>query len=115
MGTFYLEEEDGWQSPFEQEAVRELRKRSFFKRFTEDEILPLLRKMKVRQHDFHSIIFPDDEVCIILDGSVESRFHENSLRIPKILGKYGAGHVLGFSEIDKGYSSHIETWNLCIS
>ena len=45
---------------FMKEACAELRTRSFFKRFTEKQLLPLMDKMTVRQHAFNDVLFPED-------------------------------------------------------
>ena len=60
---------------FARQAAYELKQKSFFKRFNEDDIIQFLPKMKVRQHEANSVIFPDFDVCIILDGLVESKYH----------------------------------------
>ena len=44
--------------------------------------------MNVKQHEKESVLFPDFDVCIILDGLVESKFHNAGDRIPQPLAKY---------------------------
>jgi len=71
--------------------------------------------MKVRQHEANSVIFPDFDVCIILDGLVESKFHKFGDRLPIPLSKFSEGDILGFNEGDNGKTSHVETWSVCTS
>ena len=51
---------------------------------------------------------------MILDGAVETLFHENKSRLPRMMGKYGPGDIIGADWIDRGISSHSESWNLCL-
>jgi len=67
--------------------------------------------MKVKQYEAESVIFPDFDVCIILEGLIESKFHVFGDRIPKPLAKYGEGDILGFNEGDNGNTAHVETWS----
>jgi len=48
------------------------------------------------------MIFPDFEVIIILDGLVESKYHEFGSRLPKPLSKFSEGDILGFADGDDG-------------
>ena len=71
--------------------------------------------MKVIQYKPDSIIFPDFDVSIILDGLVESKYHEFENRIPKPLSKFTEGDILGFVDGDDGKTSHVNTWSICKS
>ena len=77
--------------------------------------MQFLPKMKVRQHEANSVIFPDFDVCIILDGVIESKFHEFGKRIPCPLSTFKQGDVLGFVDGDNGRTAHVETWSICKS
>lgn len=48
------------------------------------------------------MIFPDFDVLIILDGLVESKYHEFGSRLPKPLSKFSEGDILGFADGDDG-------------
>lgn len=93
-------------------AAEELRQRSFFKRFRNEDIVKFLPKMEVKQYEPDKVIFPDFDVCIIVSGLVESKFHVFGDRIPKPLAKYGEGDILGFISGDSGTSAHVETWSI---
>lgn len=71
-------------------------------------------KMKVKQFKYREIIFPTDEIYVIIYGDVEVRRHEAASRLSSIVGKYQEGHVIGVDELDKGQSSHLESWNICL-
>jgi len=73
-----------------------------------------LPKMKVKQFKYREIIFPTDEIYVIIYGDVEVRRHEAASRLSSIVGKYQEGHVIGVDELDKGQSSHLESWNICL-
>ena len=77
--------------------------------------MKFLPKMKVRQHEADTCIFPDFDVCIILDGLIETKFHVFGDRIPKPLNKFKEGDILGYVQGDGGKSSHVETWSVCRS
>jgi len=49
-GTFWNHEDQSWLSKFEPDIIEELTSRSFFKRFSPDDLRPFLSKMKVKQH-----------------------------------------------------------------
>lgn len=100
---------------FAREAAEELHHRSFFKRFRVEDLMKFLPKMKVRQHEADTCIFPDFDVCIILDGLIETKFHVFGDRIPKPLNKFKEGDILGYVQGDGGKSSHVETWSVCRS
>ena len=51
-GTFWDIEQKGWLLKFEDEIVEELRTRSFFKRFTHNDLKPFVKRMIVKQHKF---------------------------------------------------------------
>ena len=70
--------------------------------------------MKVEQYKPRSVIFPDFEVCIILSGLVETKYHTFGSRIPKPHAKYGEGDILGFMEGDDGATAHVETWSISV-
>jgi len=70
--------------------------------------------MKVKQFKYREIIFPTDEIYVIIYGDVEVRRHEAASRLSSIVGKYQEGHVIGVDELDKGQSSHLESWNICL-
>jgi len=108
-GTYYINKE--WNMNLATPAAKELRDRSFFKRFSVQDIVQFLPKMKVKQYEAGSVIFPDFDVCIILEGLIESKFHVFGDRIPKPLAKYGEGDILGFNEGDNGNTAHVETWS----
>ena len=72
-GRYYNNGE--WKMKFARHAAYELQQKSFFKRFPLEDIVKFLPKMKVRHHENNSVLFPDFDVCIILDGLVESKFH----------------------------------------
>lgn len=95
--------------------AEELTTRSFFKRFKTADIVKFLPMMKVKQHEIESVLFPDFDVCIILDGLVESKFHNSGERIPKPLAKYTQGDILGYLDGDNGSTAHVETWSICMS
>jgi galactokinase len=94
LGTFYHQK--CWKMTFAKHIAEELRTRSFFKRFKADDLIKFLPLMKVKQHKMDSVLFPDFDVCIILDGLVESKFHNAGDRIPKPLAKYRQGDILGY-------------------
>ena len=112
-GTFYNHKQ--WLIKFARQAAEELCNRSFFKRFKVEDVMNFLPLMKVRQHEPNSVIFPDFDVCIILDGVIESKFHKFGERIPKPLSRFTEGDILGFPEGDNGSTSHVETWSICKS
>ena len=87
---------------FARQAAEELHSKSFFNRFNLKDLVKFLPKMKVRQHKPSTMIFPDFDVCIILDGLVESKYHEFGNRIPKPLSKFTEGDILGFAQGDNG-------------
>ena len=58
--------------------------------------------MKLKQHKKESVLFPDFEVCIILDGLVESKYHNAGERIPLPLAKFRQGDILGYLDGDNG-------------
>ena len=66
--------------------------------------------MKVKHHAQGSIIFPDFEVCIILEGVTQAKRHSFGQRIPFLLSNPSEGDILGFVEGDGGLTSHVETW-----
>lgn len=86
FGTLYQHKK--WSMKHSTTIAEELRTRSFFKRFKTADIVKFLPLMKVKQHEIESVMFPDFDVCIILDGLVESKFHNSGERIPKPLAKY---------------------------
>ena len=53
------------------------------------------------------MIFPDNEVIIILDGIVETKRHIYRERVPVPCNIYRAGCVLGFDEGDDGVTSNV--------
>ena len=67
------------------------------------------------QFEPNSMIFPDFDVYIILDGLVESKNHVFGNRIPKPLCKFTKGDILGFTDGDDGKTSHVNTWSICKS
>ena len=71
--------------------------------------------MTVKQHPTNTVIFPDMDVCIVLDGIVETKRHIPGERIPIPCNIYRAGCVLGFDDGDSGVTSNIETWSVCKS
>ena len=72
-------------------------------------------RMTVKQHPANTVIFPDMDVCIVLDGIVETKRHIPGERIPIPCNIYRAGCVLGFDDGDSGVTSNIETWSVCKS
>ena len=114
LGTFYTHKKI-WLMKLARQACEELTTRPFFKRFQVKDLIKHLPKMRVRHHAANTMIFPDFEVCIILDGLVESKFHVFGNRIPKPLSKFKAGDILGFTDGDNGKTSHVETWHTCMS
>lgn len=50
FGTYWDVGRKSWHMKFEREIVEELRRRSFFKRFSAKDLAPFLSKMVVRQH-----------------------------------------------------------------
>ena len=113
FGTYFTHKE--WIMKFATQAAEELRGRSFFKRFANKDLVKFLPRMKVRQHEPNSVIFPDFDVCIILDGLVETKFHVFGDRIPKPFCKFTEGDILGFDMGDNGSTSHVETWSVARS
>ena len=113
LGTYY--ENDKWYMGLATHAANELRGRSFFKRFTNEDIVQFLPKMRVEQFEPQQLIFPDYDVCIILAGLVETKYHKFGDRVPKPHAKYREGDVLGFIEGDNGATAHVETWSVCVS
>ena len=63
---FYVNKE--WVLP--EEAVKELHKRSFFKRFRIDDLYGFMPHMKVAQFQVNDIIYLEERACVILSGSV---------------------------------------------
>ena len=110
LGTYYQHGKK-WNLNLAENAAEELRRRSFFKRFSNADIVQFLPKMKVKQYKPESVIFPDFDVCIVLEGLVESKFHVFGDRVPKPLAKYGEGDILGFNHGDNGNTAHVETWS----
>ena len=113
LGTFF--KADSLQWIFHKDAAEELCKRSFFKRFLPSEIEEFLPKMKVKQHLKRTVIFPDDEICVILDGTVESKQHIAGKRVPVLFNQFQAGDILGFDKGDNGQTSNSTTWSICQS
>ena len=54
-------------------------------------------------------------MCILLAGSVEVMAHKEGKRIPKTVGVFEVGDILGFKEGDNGITSNVETWTQCMS
>ena len=71
--------------------------------------------MTVSAHKPNTVIFPDKDVCILLDGIVETKKHRAGERIPEPCNIYRAGCVLGYDDGDSGITSNVETWSLCKS
>ena len=72
-----------------------------------------LPRMQVRQFKTDNVIFPDNEVIIILEGIVETKRHIFGERVPVPCNIYRAGCVLGFDDGDEGVTSNVETWSVC--
>ena len=75
----------------------------------------MVPKMTPRRHEKNSVIFPDNEICILLEGIVETKKHKAGLRIPEPCNIYRNGCVLGYDEGDNGITSNVETWSVCKS
>lgn len=71
--------------------------------------------MTVKQHDFQQYLFTDNQVCVILAGAVETTFHRNTAKNPEMIGKFQAGDVIGFAASDRGITSNVQAWNICVS
>lgn len=70
--------------------------------------------MKVRFCSENSLVcVEEDEILIVLSGSMESRLHNNS-RLYKIQSKYNPGDIIGAFRLDHGRSTNYECWNVCI-
>lgn len=106
-GSYWIHEEQSWLYKFDHEIVEELRRRSFFKRFSSDDLMPFLKKMTVKQHKFQNYLFPDQQVCIILSGRVEVSYHEDIARVSKLIGRFQAGDIIGFREGDGGVTNNV--------
>ena len=72
----------------------------------------MLPKMIPKEHKPDTVIFPDSEVCILLEGIVETKKHKAGERIPEPCNIYRRGCVLGFDEGDNGTTSNVETWSV---
>ena len=71
--------------------------------------------MKVKRHSKGSVIFPDDKICVILEGLVESKQHVAGERVPRPFNKFYSGDILGFDKGDNGQTSNSNTWSICQS
>ena len=71
--------------------------------------------MTVKQHSKGSVIFPDEQICVILDGLVESKQHVAGQRVPIPFNKFQEGDILGFDKGDNGQTSNSNTWSICQS
>ena len=80
-GTFWKKGLDCWE-PFPEDIAKELKTRRFFSRFEVQDLQNFLPRMKVRQHSVNDVIFPDNEVFIILGGTVETKRHIYGERVP---------------------------------
>jgi len=71
--------------------------------------------MKVRKVKQDCIVFIDeDNVQIILSGSVEVRMHSEESRLFKMAARYKEGDIIGARHLDRGRSTDSESWNVCI-
>ena len=114
VGTFWKVEDEQWE-PYPTEIAKELKRRSFFSRFEVCDLEKFVPKMTANRHEVNSVIFPDEQIFIILEGMVETKRHIFGKRVPVPCNIYRAGCVLGFDEGDKGVTSNIETWSVCKS
>jgi len=87
-----------------------LKKKSFFCRFDVDVLKEFIPKMKVKIYEANSLIFCEDEVCIITGGMVIIQNFHNKFRSGKMMAKYTEGDIMGFAEIDNGMSNHKDSW-----
>ena len=71
--------------------------------------------MVVRHHHPDAVIFPDRQVCIVLDGMIESKQHVAGVRVPNPFNKFQRGDILGFDHGDNGATSNANTWSTCRS
>lgn len=95
--------------------MKELKKRQFFKRFAEKDIAKALPGMTVKQHKYGQFIFPDNNVAVILAGSVEVNHHADTVSKAGLIGKFSAGDIIGFELGDGGITCNVEAWIKCIS
>ena len=71
--------------------------------------------MVVKSHESGSYIFPDEQICVLLGGMVESKQHFAKRRVPVPHAKFQAGDILGFDAGDRGQTSSSNTWSQCMS
>jgi len=62
--------------------------------------------------DRDKIIFLQDNVGVITNGSIRIRSHENGVLTPFTVGKYKEGQIIGHGESDNNITTHSQTWFL---
>jgi hypothetical protein len=80
-----------------------------------DDLKPFVKKMTVKQHSFNSFIFTENQVCILLSGSVEMNYHTEKVNVVKPVGKFHVGDILGFKQGDRGMTTNVQAWAICTS
>lgn len=86
----------------------------FFNRYTKDELLPFVTKLKVRYYNKNDVVFPDDKVLVVKDGSLHVWSHKENQLEPDIIAKLQAGSVIGHKS-DRGLTNDSENWILNFS
>ena len=114
--TFFQVSRDAWHEDCLTEAAEELRTRHFFKRFSVEDIVKFLPKMKIGQQKPKSILFVETHACIIIQGMVNIRNHNRTKGgLTEIKAKCCSGDILGLDEIDGGLSTNSDSWNMVMS
>lgn len=66
--------------------------------------------MKIKQFQPNEIVFVDEEVGVILEGTVHLKSHSEKIIPPKLIAKFQEGDIIGFDKGDRGLSTKIESW-----
>lgn len=81
----------------------------FFNRFSVDQLKGFMMHSKVHHYKKDDIVFLNNEVGVITQGSLHLMCHHKNIMLPDTLGKLGPGRLIGHIS-DEGISSMSDTW-----
>eukprot|EP00347_Sterkiella_histriomuscorum_P021543 403333609 len=95
---------------FGRNILEHIMNKSFFKRFQTNEMEEYLSKASVERFQKDDLVFLNNRVGVVLNGSIMVRSHAQDLMKPMTMCKAIEGYILGYDEIDEKLTTHSQTW-----
>ena len=90
-------------------CLRVCQEQPFLNRFDKESLAGFLSDARVKYFEQDDTIFLSGKVGIITSGSVHLLSHSKDIMNPEIIGKFGAGRILGHRS-DEGLTKQSDTW-----